>query len=153
MNLRDTWVAQWLSICLWLRVWSQGPEIESHIRFSIGNLLLPLPMSLPFSLGLSWVKKNKEFKTHSVESKLIWLLRDFFKRFPQFISYSYCFKWFQNISLNISSRDTWVAQWVSICLPPMSWSRGLGIESPIRLPGGSLLLPLPVSLPLCVFHE
>ena len=26
---RGTWVAQWLSICLWLRSWPQGPGIES----------------------------------------------------------------------------------------------------------------------------
>ena len=42
---RDTWVAQGLSVCLRLRPWSQGPEIESHIRLSMWNLLLPLPMS------------------------------------------------------------------------------------------------------------
>ena len=31
-----------------------------------------------------------------------------------------------------------------------SWSPGPGIKSGIRLPVGSLLLPLPVSLSLCV---
>ena len=38
-----------------------------------------------------------------------------------------------------------------------SWAshipRGPGIESCIGLPAGSLLLPLPVSLTLCVSHE
>ena len=27
--IENTWVAQWLSICLWLRSWPQGPGIES----------------------------------------------------------------------------------------------------------------------------
>ena len=43
------WVAQWLSICLWLRSWSWGPGMESHIRVPSGSLLLPLPVSLPLS--------------------------------------------------------------------------------------------------------
>ena len=30
--IAGTWVAQWLSICLWLRSWSRGPGIESHLR-------------------------------------------------------------------------------------------------------------------------
>ena len=47
------WVAQWLSICLWLRAESRGPGIESHIGLPAGNLLLPLPVSLPRSLSLS----------------------------------------------------------------------------------------------------
>ena len=41
-----TWVAQWLSGCLWLRSGSQGPGIKSCIRVSAASLLLPLPMSL-----------------------------------------------------------------------------------------------------------
>ena len=45
---RNAWVAQWLSICLWLWAWSQGPRIESPI----GSLLLPLPMSLSLSVSL-----------------------------------------------------------------------------------------------------
>ena len=49
---RGTWVAQWLSGCLWLRSGSQGPGIESCIRLSAASLLLPLPMSLPLSLCL-----------------------------------------------------------------------------------------------------
>ena len=32
LSSRDTWVAQWLGVCLWLRLWSLGPGIESHIR-------------------------------------------------------------------------------------------------------------------------
>ena len=47
---------------------------------------------------------------------------------------------------NIHSRGTLVAQWLGVCL----WLRGPGIESHITLPAGSLLLPLPVSLPLSV---
>ena len=45
----------------------------------------------------------------------------------------------------------WLSDWVS------AFSSGhdpvSGIESRIGLPEGSLLLPLPVSLPLCVAHE
>ena len=43
---RDAWVAQRLSICLWLRAWSWGPGIESHIGLPAWSLLLPLPVSL-----------------------------------------------------------------------------------------------------------
>ena len=54
-------------------------------------------------------------------------------------------------------RDTWVAQRLSVCLRPRAWSWGPGIKYHIRLPAWSLLLPLPVSLPLllslCVSHE
>ena len=42
----DTWVAQWLTVYLWLRLWSWGPGIESCIGLPAGSLLLPLPMSL-----------------------------------------------------------------------------------------------------------
>ena len=51
-RMGGTWVAQWLSICLLLRSWYQGPGIESHIRLPTGSLLLPLPMSLPLSVCL-----------------------------------------------------------------------------------------------------
>ena len=40
-----------------------------------------------------------------------------------------------------------MARWLSICLWLRTGSWGLGIESPTGLPAGSLLLPLPVSLP------
>ena len=50
-------MAQWFSIYLWLRSWSQGPGIESWIRLPTGSLLLPLPRSLPLSLSLSWINK------------------------------------------------------------------------------------------------
>ena len=46
----DDWVAQWLSVCLWLRSWSLGPGMESCIRFPAWSLLLPLPVSMPRSL-------------------------------------------------------------------------------------------------------
>ena len=51
-KFRGHWVAQWLSICLWLRVWPWGPEIESHIGLPAEGLLLPLPVSLPLSGSL-----------------------------------------------------------------------------------------------------
>ena len=57
----DARVAQRLSVCLRLRAWSWSPMIESCIGFSAWSLLLlPLPVSLPFSLCLSWI--NKVFK-------------------------------------------------------------------------------------------
>ena len=49
---QDTWVAQQLRVCLWLRSWSQGPRIEFSIRLPAGSLLLPLTMSLPLSVSL-----------------------------------------------------------------------------------------------------
>ena len=52
INSTDAWVAQWLSVCLWLRSWSQSPRINSHIGFPVRSLLLPLPVSLPLSLPL-----------------------------------------------------------------------------------------------------
>ena len=52
-----TWVAQWLSICLRLWVWPRGPGIQSCMRFPAGSLVLPLPVSLPLSLCLSWINK------------------------------------------------------------------------------------------------
>ena len=39
-------VAQWLSVCLWLRLWSWGPGIEYCFMFPVESLLLPLPLSL-----------------------------------------------------------------------------------------------------------
>ena len=35
----------------------RGPGIESHIRLPEWSLLLPLPVSLPLSLCLSWINK------------------------------------------------------------------------------------------------
>ena len=66
--------AQWLSVYLWLRLWSRGPGIKSHIELPTGSLLLPLPVSLPLSLCVSheWInkiffkkKKKKSFLTHN----------------------------------------------------------------------------------------
>ena len=51
-NARDACVAQWLSVCLWFRARSQGPGIKSHIGLTIGSLLLPLPILLPFCVSL-----------------------------------------------------------------------------------------------------
>ena len=39
--------AQRFSVYLWLRAWSWGPGIESHIGLPAESLLLPLPMCLP----------------------------------------------------------------------------------------------------------
>ena len=53
--------------------------------------------------------------------------------------------------------DPWVAQRFSACLWPRARSWRLGIESHVGLPAWSLLLPLPVSLPLslslCAYHK
>ena len=43
-----------------------------------------------------------------------------------------------------------VSRWLSICLQLRSWSWGPGMESCTRLPAGSLLLLLSMSLPLSV---
>ena len=45
-GFRDAWVAQWLSVCLPLRLWSWSPGIKSHIRLCMSLFLLRLPMSL-----------------------------------------------------------------------------------------------------------
>ena len=49
---------------------------------------------------------------------------------------------------NSKLGDPWVAQWFSACLWPGAWSWSPGIESRVGLPAWSLLLPLPVFLPL-----
>ena len=49
---KGTWVAQWLSLCLWLKAGPWGPGIESHIGLPAWSLLLPLPVSLPLSVSL-----------------------------------------------------------------------------------------------------
>ena len=54
---RAAQVAQQLSICLRPRAWSWRPRIESHIGLPAWSLLLPLPVSLPLSLSVSWINK------------------------------------------------------------------------------------------------
>ena len=44
--------------------------------------------------------------------------------------------------------DAWVAQGFDSCLWPRARSWNPGIESHVKLPAWSLLLPLPASLPL-----
>ena len=54
-----------------------------------------------------------------------------------------------NLRLKIQTvGDPWVAQRFSACLLPRAWSWSPGIQSHIGLPAWSLLLPLPVSLPV-----
>ena len=62
------------------------------------------------------------------------------------VSSRICLNFWASISLSI--WDAWVAQQLSACLQLRSWSWSPGIESHIDLPAWSLLLPLPVSLPL-----
>ena len=57
------WLNDWGSVCLWLRSWSWGPRIKSHIKLPTGSLLLPLPVSLPLSVCLSWINKILKKKT------------------------------------------------------------------------------------------
>ena len=54
---RNGSVAQQLSFCLWLRAWSQGAGIDSHMGPPAWSLLLPLPVSASFSVCLSWINK------------------------------------------------------------------------------------------------
>ena len=54
-KVRDTWVAQQLSICLWLRAWSWSPGIEFHIGLPEWSLLLPLPVCVSLSLSVSFM--------------------------------------------------------------------------------------------------
>ena len=56
-RVQGTWVAQWLSVCLWLRAWSWGPGIEPPVGLPAGSLLHPLPVSLPLSVCFSCINK------------------------------------------------------------------------------------------------
>ena len=60
-------MVQWLSVCLWLRWWSRGPGIESHIGLPAGILLLPLPMSLPLCMSHEYI--NKIFQKNFPQSE------------------------------------------------------------------------------------
>ena len=46
-------VVQWLSICLWLTVWSRGPGIKSRIRLPSSSACV----SASLFLWLSWLNK------------------------------------------------------------------------------------------------
>ena len=61
----------------------------------------------------------------------------------------------QNNYSKLKAQANWVAQWLSVFLGLRAWSLGPGIESRIRLPAWSLLLSLPVSLPLplCLMNK
>ena len=66
LQLWGTWVVQWLSVCLWLRLWSWGPGIESCIRLPAGSLLPFAYISAFLSVSHEWInkifwKKKKEF--------------------------------------------------------------------------------------------
>ena len=69
MHLQGTYVAQWLSVYLWFRLWSQGPGIKFHIRLSVGSLLLPLPTS---SHELIKSKKKKALIVEKGQYCAIW---------------------------------------------------------------------------------
>ena len=67
------------------------------------------------------------------------------------------YKWrkVEILTKEIKKRAALVVQQFSSCLGPRVWPRGPGVESHIGLPAWSLLLPLPVSLPLSLYvsHE
>ena len=64
--MRAARLAQQFSACLWLRVWSWTPGIESCIELPAWSLLVPLSVSLPLSVCLSWIM-NKIFQKKSNE--------------------------------------------------------------------------------------
>ena len=55
----EAWVAQWLSICLWLRVWTWDPG-SSPISSSLHGACFSLSLCLCLSLAVSLM--NKEIK-------------------------------------------------------------------------------------------
>ena len=55
--LWGAWAAQWLRVCLRLRVWSWSPTIKSHIGLSRESLPLPLPVSLHPYVSHEWINK------------------------------------------------------------------------------------------------
>ena len=57
--LGDPWLAQWFSACLQPRVPSWSPGVGSHVGLPTWSLLLPLPVSLPLFLSLSFSLMNK----------------------------------------------------------------------------------------------
>ena len=74
----------WLSVCLWLRLWSWGPGIKFRIGLPAGSLLLPLPVSLPLSLSVSHElkKQNKRMRTITMtkDSKMD-MLKELMRRY------------------------------------------------------------------------
>ena len=60
IKIGGTWVAQQLSVCLWLRSWPQGPGIQSHIGLLAGSLLLLLTY-VSASLAVSLMNKYNLF--------------------------------------------------------------------------------------------
>ena len=101
--------------CLpWLRAWSWGPGIESHIRLPARSLLLPLPVSLPLSFCVShgenkWIKSflKKDFNLH--------LLKDH-------VFLGHC-----------SISHTWQYSWDKLLNLPCRWSKFFEKRSPILL--------------------
>ena len=61
--LGDTWVAQWLSVCLWLR----DPGIKFYIRLPGGSLFLSAYVSASLSVCISNEYINKIFKERERE--------------------------------------------------------------------------------------
>ena len=67
-NSGDPWVAQWFSACLWPRVRSWRPGIESHIGLLMHGacfslcLCLCLPLYLSISISVAIINKFKEEK-------------------------------------------------------------------------------------------
>ena len=65
-KMMKRWGPRWLnqvSVCLWLKSWSQGPEIKPHIRlpaqWGAYFFLLPAPPHPTHALSISPPQKNK----------------------------------------------------------------------------------------------
>ena len=91
-----------------------GSQIESLIRLPAEGLLLPLPISLPLTLCLSWINK-------------------IFRKKKRNTSYEAHIKLFFLNKMTICWVSGWLS-WLSVCLQFRSWSQGPGIKSHIRLP-------------------
>ena len=70
---RDTWVAQWLSVCLRPRTWSRSSRIESCIGLLYGASFSSLCLYLCLSLCLSWINKLQKKKQKNSVLKSCWL--------------------------------------------------------------------------------
>ena len=65
-------MTQRLSVSLWLRTWSWRPGTESCVGLPAWSLLLPLPVSLPLSLCLSFIyswETHRKRQTHRQREK------------------------------------------------------------------------------------
>ena len=115
------------------------------LGLSLTIVTIPLPCPAP--------EGKMEWRVHIFWGTLFcaWYFAEFFANASHFIiATTLLSSPFKNWSQKTFWRDPWVVQRFSACLWPRAQSWRPGIESHVRLPAGSLLLPLPVSLPLSV---